>query len=174
MIVKRTEMLCEMCGKESDFTKTISVEGSRLKVCKECSRFGESEDSKGGGKKGSPAAPSRTVVEERLQARERRMKTRSIYSDEETTDLVPEYSRLIREARMARDWKQEDLAAKLNEKASVIAKLENGTMRPNDALLRKLEHELGVKLTEKVTVVKPDGGHSAGKVLTLGDMIKKK
>ena len=69
---------------------------------------------------------------------------------------------------------QEDLAAKLNERASVIAKLENGTMRPNDALLKKLEHELGIKLTEKVSVVKPEAGRSTGKILTLGDMIKKK
>lgn len=168
-------MLCEMCGKESEFTKTISIEGTTLKVCKECSRFGESSDGKGGGsKKGAATAPSRTVVAERLQARERRMKPRSVYADEETTDLVPEYPSIIREARMARDWKQEDLAAKLNERASVIAKLENGSMRPDDALLRKLEHELGIKLTEKVAVVKAEGGRSQGKALTLGDMIKKK
>ncbi|MBI0582673.1 MAG: TIGR00270 family protein [Methanomassiliicoccus sp.] len=173
--MKRTAMLCEMCGKDSEFTKTIFVEGSKLKVCKECSRFGESSEGKtGGAKKGAAAAPSRTVVAERLEARERRMKTRSIYADEETSDLIPDYSRVIREARMARDWKHEDLAAKLNERASVIAKLENGTMRPNDSLLKKLEHELGVKLTEKVAVVRPEGGHSQGKVLTLGDMIKKK
>lgn len=168
-------MLCEMCGKESDFTKTIYVEGTKLTVCKECSRFGESQDGKGGGaKRGAAAPPSRTVVTERLEARERRMRTRSIYTDEETIDLVPEYSKMIREARAAREWKQEDLAAKLNEKESVIAKLENGTMRPNDALLKKLEHELGIKLTEKVALVKAEGGRSTGKTLTLGDMIKKK
>ena len=168
-------MLCEMCGKESDLTKIIFIEGTQLRVCKECSRFGEGAESKGGGaRKAASAAPSRTVVEERLQARERRMQTRSIYSDEETVDLVPDYAKVIREARMARDWKQEVLAAKINEKVSVIAKLESGSMRPNDALLRKLEHELGVKLTEKVAMVKAEGGQSQGKVLTLGDMIKKK
>lgn len=168
-------MLCEMCGKESDFTKTIFVEGTKLTVCKDCARFGESHDGRGGGaKRSTVAAPSRTLVTERLEARERRMRTRSIYSDGETIDLIPEYPKIIREARAAREWKQEDLAAKLNEKASVIAKLENGTMRPNDALLKKLEHELGVKLTEKVAVVKTEGGRSSVKTLTLGDMIKKK
>ncbi len=169
-------MICEICGKESDLTKAIFIEGTQLKVCKECARFGESSDGKGGGakKKSTAAGPTRTMVAERLQARERRMKTRSIYSDEETTDLIPEYSKAIREARIARDWKQEDLAAKINEKASVIGKLENGTMRPTDALLKKLEHELNIKLTEKVALVKPEGGHSQGKNMTLGDMIKKK
>ena len=169
-------MLCEMCGKESEFTKTISIEGTHLKVCKECSRFGEGAEGKGGvTKKGAvPSGQSHTMASERLEARERRMRTRSIYQEEETTDLIPEYSKVIREARMARDWKQEVLAAKINEKTSVIAKLENGTLRPNDALLKKLEHELNIKLTEKVAVIKPEGGHGQGKTLTLGDMIKKK
>lgn len=167
-------MLCEMCGKESEWTKTIFIEGTQLKVCKECSRFGESADGKGGSKKSTAAAPSRTVVAERLQARERRMQTRDVYQEEVTVDLIPEYPKVIREARMARDWKQEVLAAKINEKTSVIAKLENGTMRPNDALIKKLERELSIKLTEKVSVVKPEAGHAQGKVLTLGDLIKKK
>lgn len=164
-----------MCGKESEWTKTIFIEGTQLKVCKECSRFGESADGKGSSKKSSAAAPSRTVVAERLQARERRMKTRDVYQEEETTiDLIPDYPKVIREARMARDWKQEVLAAKLNEKESVIAKLENGSIRPNDALIKKLEKELNIKLLEKVAVVKPESGHSQGKALTLGDLIKKK
>ena len=85
------------------------------------------------------------------------MKTRSIYADEETTDLIPEYSRVIREARMARDWKQEDLAAKINERTSVIAKLENGTMRPTDALLKKLEHELERQADREGRLVKAGG-----------------
>ena len=44
-------MICEICGKESEFTKAIFIEGTQLKVCKECSRFGESSDGKGGGAK---------------------------------------------------------------------------------------------------------------------------
>jgi putative transcription factor len=170
-------MICEMCGKQSEYTKTIFIEGTQLKVCKECSRFGESSDGKGGGKKSATgAAPSRAMVAERLQARERRMRTRDVYQEGETTavDLVPEYARIIRDARMARNLKQEELAAKLNERVSIVAKLENGSIRPSDTLIKKLEKELGVKLTEKVSVVKTEGGHSAGKVLTLGDLIKKK
>jgi putative transcription factor len=114
------------------------------------------------------------MVTERLQARERRMKSRDVYQEEVSIDLIPDYPKVIREARMARDWKQEVLAARLNERESVIAKLENGTMRPNDALIKKLEKELNIKLMEKVAVVKPEGGHSQGKTLTLGDLIKKK
>lgn len=169
-------MICEMCGKQSEYTKTISIEGTQLKVCKECSRFGESSDGKGGKKAAAGAAPSKAMVAERLQARERRMRTRDVYQEEETTavDLVTEYAHVIRDARMAKNLKQEELAAKLNERASVVAKLESGSIRPSDTLIKKLEKELGVKLTEKVSVVKTESGHSSGKALTLGDLIKKK
>jgi len=169
-------MICEMCGKESEWTKTIFLEGAQLKVCKECSRFGEGVTTAAGGKKAAPGSgPSRAVVAERLEARERRMRTRDVYGEETSyvVDLVPEYPAVIRDARAAKGLKQEDLAAKLNERASIIAKLENGSMRPNDALIKKLEKELGVKLTERVAVIKQEAGRSSAKGLTLGDLIKK-
>ncbi len=163
-------MLCEMCGKETDRTKPVFVEGTQLRVCKECARFGESPSTSAKKKETS----NRTQVVERLQARERRMHTKDIYQEEETVDLAPDYPDRIKEARMARDWKQETLAAKLNEKVSVISKLEAGTMRPNDSLIKKLEKELGIKLREKVAMVKPEGAKSGSKALTLADFIKKK
>jgi putative transcription factor len=74
---------------------------------------------------------------------------------------------------MARGLKQDELASKVNERSSVIAQLESGSMRPSDQLIKKLERELNIKLTEKVTLVKPESSGSK-KVLTLGDLIKKK
>ncbi|NLK25105.1 MAG: TIGR00270 family protein [Euryarchaeota archaeon] len=173
-MVMRREMICEMCGKESDFTRTIFLEGAQLKVCKECSRFGESSDGRGTSKRGGSAAPTRAVVAERLQARERRMRSRDVYQEGTMIDLVPDYPKVIREAREARGWKQEELATKINERSSVIAKLETGDMRPADQLIKKLERELGIKLTEKVPIVKLESSGSGHRGLTLGDLIKKK
>lgn len=174
-LVSRREMICEMCGKDSDFVRTIFLEGAQLKVCKECSRFGESPEGKGSSNKGKGgAAPqTRAVVSERLQARERRMRSRDVFQEETVVDLVPDYDRVIRDTRMARGLKQDELASKINEKSSVIAQLENGSMRPTDQLIKKLEHELSIKLTEKVTLVKPESSGNR-KALTLGDLIKKK
>ncbi|HPP45659.1 MAG TPA: multiprotein bridging factor aMBF1 [Methanomassiliicoccaceae archaeon] len=163
-----------MCGKESDYIRTIFLEGAQLKVCKECSRFGEGPEGKGPSKKGKGVAPSRAVVEERLQARERRMRSRDVFKEETVIDLVPDYNKVIREARMARNLKQDELASKVNEKSSVIAQLENGSMRPSDQMIKKLEKELNIKLTEKVALVKPASTKSSRDVLTLGDLIKKK
>jgi ribosome-binding protein aMBF1 (putative translation factor) len=41
---------------------------------------------------------------------------------------------------------QEDLGRKINEKPSVISHLETGSMKPSDALARKLEHALKIEL----------------------------
>ena len=163
-------MLCELCGKETDRTKPVFIEGTQLRVCKDCARFGESHATSA--KKKETA--SHTQVVERLQARERRMHVKDIYQEEEVIELAPDFPDRIKEARMARDWKQETLAAKINEKASVISKLESGAMRPNDNLIKKLEKELGIKLRERVAVVKPESTKSGSKALTLADFVKKK
>ncbi len=161
-------MICELCGKDTDRTTTVFIEGTYLKVCKECQRFGKTP-----GTAVKKEVQARSQVAERLQARERRMRSRDVYEGETTTvDLVPDYPSRIRDARLARDWKQETLAAKINEKTSIISKLESGTIRPSDALIKKLEKELGIKLMDKVAVVKPEGQGSTKKGLTLGDFIK--
>ena len=168
-------MICELCGKESECTKLVFIEGSQLRVCKECTKFGEGETSGGKGvSKRTESAPSRAMVTERLQARERRMRTKDVYQEETQEELVSDFPKRIREARSAKGLKQEELAAKINERVSVIAKLETGTMRPDDQLIKKLEHELGIKITEKVTLMKPESNSGQGKTLTLGDMIKVK
>jgi lambda family phage portal protein len=68
----------------------------------------------------------------------------------------------------------ETLAAKINERTSVINKLERGDIRPDDALVKKLEKELGIVMKEKVPVIKPEAKATGGKELTLGDLIKMK
>jgi len=77
----------------------------------------------------------------------------------------------IRQAREARGWTQADLGAKLNERASVIAKLESQTIVPTDSMIPKMERTLGVKLREKVEpiAVKKQTGRSP---VTLGDLIR--
>ena len=169
-------MICEMCGKKSEWVKTVFIEGTELKVCKECSKFGDGPTGASSSKKGSAigAPVSRAVVNERLEARERRMRTRDVYKDMDTSeDLIPDYASVIKDARRDRNLKQEELAAKINEKATLIAKIENGDMVPSDALIKKLEKELGIKLTEKISSVSSSSSNSGSRNLTLGDLIRR-
>lgn len=113
------------------------------------------------------------IIEQRLEARRRRLTPRDVYaqaSGEE--ELGDDFPAKIRRAREARGWKQADLGAKINERVSVIAKLESGTLTPGDALVKKLERELGIKLKEHVQPVAMKK-QAPGTVLTLGDLIKR-
>jgi putative transcription factor len=160
-------MICEMCGKEAGETKPTHIEGIQLRLCKECQKFGD--------KKGSVSkeSPTKIVIASRLEQRERRMRTRDVYQEEESWELVDDYADRVRKGREGKGWKQEDLAAKINEKHNVISRVESGSLKPTDDLVRKLEKALVIVLMEKVPIIKSEGKSVKGKSLTLGDLIKK-
>ena len=66
----------------------------------------------------------------------------------ENQDLVlrEDYSAAIKSARELLGITQEELGHKINEKPSMVSHLENGTMKPDDSLARKLEHVLKLRL----------------------------
>lgn len=90
-------------------------------------------------------------------------------------EVVPDYDQRIRSARESRGLSQEDLAGELNEKASLIRKLERGDMLPSDSVQSKLEGELDISLTEGGDEANGDweSGSSTG-TTTLGDVVKRK
>lgn len=158
-------MLCEMCGKDVPFIKTIKVEGTFLKACSDCSKFGAELTKK----------EERTVsvpgVTEGLERRLMRRREKDVFESGGELELVLDYPQRIRKARNAKSWKQEELAAKINEKKSVIMKLETGDIRPDEKLIAKLEKALNITLKEKYErVVTRSGSESSGGV-TLGDLI---
>lgn len=62
------------------------------------------------------------------------------------SDLIEDYSRVIKEAREKVKLSQQDLAMKAKAKLSMIQKIEIGKMEPPIPLSRELEHILHVKL----------------------------
>jgi putative transcription factor len=145
----------------------VNIEGTVLAVCARCAKFGT-----------EVGAPPRResvppVIAQRLARRKRRMSTKDVFAGTPEEELAFDFAARIRRAREARGWRQSDLAAKINEKASVVAKLEAGAITPPDALVRKLERILGIKLTEKVEAapVKARGRPGA---FTLGDFLEEK
>jgi len=87
--------------------------------------------------------------------------------------LVEDYGKCIRDAREAKGWKVENLGAKILEKATTLAKVEAGDLRPTDDLVVKLEKELGIVLMEKVPMIKPEKRAVASTGMTLEHFIKK-
>lgn len=158
-------MQCELCGTATSGPRAVAIEGTVLRVCASCQRFGVAvavpEARRGAGD---------PVIAERLGARARRQEPKDILVGlEGDEDLAVDLGVRVRKAREARGWKQAELAAKIQERASVVANLESGSLVPDDALLRKLERALGLKLKEKVdkvTTRKYEGPASR----TLGDV----
>ena len=162
-------MLCEMCGKSVPATRTVIIEGSRLNVCPNCARLGEDYRANNGG-----AAPvSQSVIEARLQKREKRMQSKDIYSGMASVELVDDYGTLIREAREAKGMDRKQFAASLSEKELTISKIESNNLVPDDKIIKKIEKALGIKLTETVQSGATVGAGGNSNKMTLANFIKK-
>lgn len=160
-------MQCEICGADIRGKPfKVTVEGSELNVCKRCSQHGTAIKAR------TPVSKKNAPVAVRPKKRSRPKRDSFAALSEE---LVDGYDHIVREAREKRGWTQEELAAKIKEKASLIKKIERGEIVPEDTVRKKLEHTLDVILMERVSEDdwKADGFH---RNTTLGDIvtIKKK
>jgi putative transcription factor len=88
--------------------------------------------------------------------------------------LVPveNFSQLIRAARVERGMSQQDVAQRINERASVIGKLESGKMSVcTIKLARKLERLFKLTLLEYAEPLDLSAGSESSKT-TLGDVVE--
>jgi len=142
-------MLCEMCGKEVPQTSRVRLEHSVLSLCPDCAHFGTPVDPVPNPPSAEPGArtPFRPgVVATRSTGTRRRLEERDLYQEIGELELAADWNKRIRVAREALQWTPEVLGKKLNEKKSVVLKIESGSFRPPDALVRKIEHLLKVRL----------------------------
>ncbi len=130
-------LFCEVCGREIVGRPSRSlVEGVTMIVCKHCAGLGTELPNP------VPAQPaSRPVFTAKPKPKGERLPREHVESD-----LVENYSRVIKEAREKVHLSQQDLAMKAKEKLSVIQKIEIGKMEPPIPLTRELEHILHVRL----------------------------
>lgn len=118
---------CELCGKETSSTTKIKLEGTKLKVCEDCSDLGEE-------------------VKTTSKRKRRKKKKTSSRNRNNQKVLNPDYGDILKSAREDKVMTQEALAEKLNEKKSRISKMERGELKPDEDTAKKLEKELGVDL----------------------------
>ncbi len=136
-------MECEICGKPVPENNPIraKIEGSVMVVCKECSKLGTVQK----------RPPKPKFVKQNKTKRPPTTRNRP-YSrnDEPAEELIEDFSIEVRKAREAKNWSREILGKKINERVSVINRIETGKMTPDTKLTKKLENTLGIKLLEKV------------------------
>ena len=156
-------MICEMCGKKVSSLKAILIEGSTLNVCGNCARFGKATKPE--------IAATPVEIAQRLELREKRLRTKNVFENIEN-ELVDDYAKKIRDARTKMNLTPEELGKRINEKKTVITKIESKSMRPDENLIKKLETTLNIKLTEKTKTEKVETKRTGGE-LTIGDLIKR-
>ncbi len=125
-----------------------------LEVCENCVNFGKE------------------IIETNPVKIERKKEIEDLSFYKEENSFVENYGKLIIETREKKDLNREQFAEKIKEKESLIKRVENEQMTPDDALTNKIERFLEIKLKkpyeekymERKAVKKPE--------LTIGDIVE--
>ncbi|MEM5801897.1 MAG: multiprotein bridging factor aMBF1 [Candidatus Aenigmatarchaeota archaeon] len=143
---------CNLCGKKVNFLNKIEIEGSVLEVCNKCTKFG------------------RRVVE--IENYKPIVNPLQLNFQEKEWELIENYGKYIKKARENKGLNLEEFAKRLNEKVSVIRRIEANLMEPDEELLKKIENFLEINL--RTTYEERFEGKSEKKKpkLTLGDVAK--
>jgi putative transcription factor len=143
---------CDLCGKETSLSR-VDVEGTELMVCGGCSSFGK-------------------VLDTPRQAGQFKRKKVQLPTElEQTEGIITGFAQLIKSGRERLGLKQEDFARKINEKASVLHKVETGSIEPPINLARKLERALNIRLITAIEVDVHKKERKASGGMTVGDLI---
>lgn len=137
---------CEICGSTAE--KKAEIDGVLLSVCEKCAELGK-----------VVSVPAKVAKKAPKETEDRR------YVD-------PKYPEIIKGAREKSGLKIEELATKINEKESVISRLETGHLSPTFELAKKLEDFLGIKLVLEYEGSSYSGGRVDHEEVTIGDVVE--
>lgn len=166
-------MECEVCGRRiTGKTYKAIIEGARLVVCSDCTTLGSISWELHAGK-----PKPRHMRPRRIQKLEKKSKVVSKQGarSETSYELVEDFGTRIRQAREARGLSHETLGRKINEKISVLKKVEIHKMTPDNKLAEKLEHALKIELLVlpiEEQIPKKHLVNTPSKPITLGDLIR--
>ena len=145
---------CQLCGEETDSTVKAKIEGAVMKVCDSCSEMGEKIQKK-------------TKKNSKKSKKKKRKRT----SKDEEKVLTNNYGEKIRNERENREMTMEELADQMNEKTSVIQKIEQEELKPDKKLAGKISKKLGLKMYVNPEVTSyDDTSDGDNRKATLGDV----
>lgn len=122
-------MQCEVCGAPlRGSAALVEIDGATFRACGSCATLGSPVRVRKPLRSVLKAKPTRPLMKEPL------------------LELRDDYHKVIRQGRDKLGLSQEDLGRRISEKPSVIRLLESQKLKPDDLLVRKIEHVLRVKL----------------------------
>ena len=107
-----------------DRGEKVLVEGNLLTVCKTCS------------KRGKPSNNQPNI--QKSFVRPKKMIKPNKITFDDSTILVNDFSEVIRKSRMIKGITHEQLGILIKERASLLRKIESGSLKPDEELTKKL------------------------------------
>lgn len=117
---------CELCGQESDSLKKVKIEGTILKTCESCASMGEEVGSSSSNKR------------KKKKKRKKKSSSKDV--------LVNDYGDRIKNARESEQLSIQEVADDINEKESLLKKLEQEQLKPDKPLAKKISKKFNIKL----------------------------
>ena len=133
----------------------IKIEGAVIEVCERCSRFGT--------KVNVPQPSAYNPIKNTIQIAE---------LGNSDLELVPEYGKLIVKVRESKGLTRYDFAKRINEKESVVKRLEEEEFEPDGQMIKKIEDFLDIRLQEKYEGVVLRQREKKRPDLTVGDVVE--
>jgi len=146
---------CELCGNDSDSLKKAKIEGATLKACSSCAEMGE-------------------TVENTSKKTRKKKKKRSKTRRQNREVLATDYGERVKQAREGDKLSIKEVANDLNEKESVIKKVESQDLKPDKSLASKLSKKFGIELYVNPEVSNVDTDSGDDRSATLGDVAEVK
>ena len=146
-------MECQLCGQDFSNLNKAEVEGSVIDVCDKCLKFGT---------KVIESKPVYKPIGKRIELKE------LVDTD---LILIAGYGDKIKKAREIKGLTREQFSNKINEKESVIKRIEEEEMGPSDEMTKRIESFLGVSLREKHEEYRARKEEKK-RDLTVGDIVK--
>jgi len=119
-----------------DRAEKVLVEGNLLTVCKTCS------------KRGKPSNNQPNI--QKSFVRPKKMIRPNKITFDDSTILVNDFSEVIRKSRMIKGLTHEQLGILIKERASLLRKIESGSLKPDEELTKKLERFFRINLYTEV------------------------
>jgi len=140
---------CPICGgKIWGKGQKVLIEGAKITVCQSCAHLGKKIITK------TKKSDIEKLAIKKPRSNKSKQSFKSSRNLEPSIEIISDYSKRIRNVRTQKNLTQEQFAQKLNEKPSLIRRIESGKLEPNLKLAKKIEEVYNIKILKETDEVK--------------------
>ena len=144
-----SNLFCELCGAKISVPIKVLIDDVPLSTCFSCSKRGKPYEIKSKSHTNQYFASSTHILKTSKPTLSKPTFVKKIKNQIKMSDsniLDPNFPMIIQKARLKKGLTQEQLASQLNEKVTLIKKFENGTLKPDETIAKKLGRILTINL----------------------------